>query len=342
MKKKSRLGEAVKVLIGLSITAFALYFFFRSVDTGKILEAIRKTSPAVILACVMLTVLSLYLRSLRLGVLLPERPGADKRNLFQVVTIAFMINNVLPARLGEAARVFLLCRNNRYSVHVSLGSLAVERLMDSLFYALFIAVPSLLLLPLLAGKKFFGQVDVMVAVRFGWIAAACAISVLLLFRIFPGMFFRLGDRMAAKNGTWTGKLARHLMILFRESTEWMFSRKKSLLVLALTPAVILCYTAMIFLQCRTLGVVIGIVPVMFVAGVIAFGVAVPSSPGYVGTLHLAMREALVIFGADRDTASAVAILYHILSWAVTVLLGLYFYFKMDVSFKDIKAAKEKQ
>jgi hypothetical protein len=79
-----------------------------------------------------------------------------------------------------------------------------------------------------------------------------------------------------------------------------------------------------------------------VAGIIAFGVAIPSSPGYVGTLHLAMREALVLFNVDVDTASAIAILYHLISWIATVVTGLYFYFRLDVSFKEIKAAEEEK
>jgi uncharacterized membrane protein YbhN (UPF0104 family) len=91
---------------------------------------------------------------------------------------------------------------------------------------------------------------------------------------------------------------------------------------------------------RSLGLDINLLKALFVSGILAFGVAVPSSPGYVGTLHLACMEGLILFGVGVNEAAAAAILYHLLSWSITVTCGLIFYFQMDVSLKDIKQAEE--
>ncbi len=327
-------------MVGLLITGIALYLFFRSIDLNNVIVALKRVNPFVVLVCAALTIASLFIRSFRFRFLLPDRQGTDKKHLFQLVTIAFMINNILPARLGEAARAYLLYKKNRFSVHVSLGSLVMERVLDSLFFALFIVVPSIIIRPLLSGKKFFGEIDVMVAVRFGWAVVVGVAVLIILYRLFPGRILGFGEKVSARAGSRIGKIVGHLLLIIKESTEWMFLNKKALIIIFLSPFIIVCYALIIMTLAGSMGIDLGFWPAMFSSAVVAFGVAVPSSPGYVGTLHLALRESLVIFGVDKDAASALAILYHLLTWIPVVILGLYFYFRMDVSFKEMSAGKK--
>jgi hypothetical protein len=61
----------------------------------------------------------------------------------------------------------------------------------------------------------------------------------------------------------------------------------------------------------------------FSLGVAALGIAVPSSPGAVGVLELALVGALAVFGLDSSAALAFAITAHVIQYLWTGLLGAY-------------------
>jgi uncharacterized protein (TIRG00374 family) len=50
--------------------------------------------------------------------------------LFQVILIGFAVNNVLPLRLGELVRTFLLRRSDNVPIASSLATILIERLLD--------------------------------------------------------------------------------------------------------------------------------------------------------------------------------------------------------------------
>jgi uncharacterized membrane protein YbhN (UPF0104 family) len=60
---------------------------------------------------------------------------------------------------------------------------------------------------------------------------------------------------------------------------------------------------------------------LFVTGVIAFGAALPSSPGAIGVFELSAVAGLLVFGFARETALGVAITAHILQLAITSAIG---------------------
>ena len=70
------------------------------------------------------------------------------------------------------------------------------------------------------------------------------------------------------------------------------------------------------------------------------GAAIPLSPGYVGTLHAVLKQGLVLCGIDTNRAIAVATLYHATGYVTVTVTGLYYYFKMKISFREIGKAKE--
>jgi uncharacterized membrane protein YbhN (UPF0104 family) len=62
---------------------------------------------------------------------------------------------------------------------------------------------------------------------------------------------------------------------------------------------------------------------MFGLGAVAFGNAVPSMPGAVGTYEAALGGALTLLSGDQSTALAVALTTHLIGYLVTGVLGTY-------------------
>ncbi|OGJ86168.1 MAG: hypothetical protein A2268_01705 [Candidatus Raymondbacteria bacterium RifOxyA12_full_50_37] len=327
-------SKSVKIGAGIAITVVALYFFLKGVDGHAVAESFKRVNPITAALVVVLVIFSLFLRGARWGLLLPDEPGASKKGLFPLATVAFMINSVLPARIGEAARVYFLCKNNRYSVHASLGSVAFERVLDSLLYGIFLMFP--IFFVDLAEKKFFGTVDVIVPAHIAAAGVAGIIGAILFYRFFPNLFVRIGGAIALRSPALLAKGIRHGLKLMSSATAWLFDLKKVAGVAVLSPLIVLCYGLCLWLLANMLGISLGPLQATFVMSVVAFGVAVPSSPGYIGPLHLACKEGLVLFGANPADAVTVAILYHLLSWTPVVVTGIFFYFRMNLSIREVK------
>jgi uncharacterized protein (TIRG00374 family) len=169
-----KIKRIIQLTAGLAITVAGLYVFLRGSDMGQLARELRSADPYALLLCCGMSILSLVLRAIRWRIMLPQIEGAHTKNLFSHTAIGFMVNNILPARAGEAARALLLWRKNGYSPAVSVGSLVLERLVDVLVFTLFFAVPALLLPELDAIRKP------------GWIAllvAASGMAVLALWAV---------------------------------------------------------------------------------------------------------------------------------------------------------------
>ena len=62
---------------------------------------------------------------------------------------------------------------------------------------------------------------------------------------------------------------------------------------------------------------------VFLVGVSSLGVAVPSSPAYIGVLHASIVAALAAFGVDESAALGYAVVAHALYFIITVGIGAY-------------------
>jgi hypothetical protein len=106
--------HVLQIAGGLALAGAGLYIFFRDVDPAQLWAYLRATPVTAVAGGVGLTLLSLYLRTLRWGLILPPSSTGSRRGLFGIVMVGFMVNNLLPARLGEATRVLLLWKRNRF------------------------------------------------------------------------------------------------------------------------------------------------------------------------------------------------------------------------------------
>jgi uncharacterized membrane protein YbhN (UPF0104 family) len=60
---------------------------------------------------------------------------------------------------------------------------------------------------------------------------------------------------------------------------------------------------------------------LLLQGIIGFGVALPSSPGFVGVFEAATRLTLAIYGVDATRAVSYAVAYHVSTFLPITLLG---------------------
>jgi uncharacterized protein (TIRG00374 family) len=75
-------------------------------------------------------------------------------------------------------------------------------------------------------------------------------------------------------------------------------------------------------------------------GVVNLATTIPSSPGYVGTFDWPGIEVLVSYGVERNLAAAYTLVLHGALWFPITVLGAYYMWREQVSWRDFDAAAQ--
>jgi len=334
-------SKILQLSAGLILAFAGLYIFFGKTGEGEeaiipsLIQEISNKSISALLLCAFLSIFVMWLRALRWHIILPKcEDGAHKNGLFPITTISFMINNILPARLGEAARVILLWKRNGFPVATSIGSLIVERILDVIVFASFFFIP-VFLSPKLAAKL---QNDIHPAAML--ITIGIAVSIALLVGLL--FLYVLKPQWFRKNIGKTGRFlpskisakGQSIGTQLESSLDWIFSKRKVIKITFLSYAVAFCYSIMLIVLASQWSA-FGILEGMFGQAFASFGAAIPLTPGYVGTLHAALKTGLTLTGIDPTKAMAIAVVYHALPFVTVTAAGLFFLFSLNIKFKDI-------
>jgi len=310
-----------RVWVGVAIPVAAVLYTVHDVDLREVATHIGDANVWLVLAMVPLHVLALYLRALRwrwLARSLSEKP-LPIGPLFRATALGFMAINVLPFRLGELARPWLLGRETEVRGSAALGTLVLERAID--FTAVSIMGGIVLFLHTKAmpswvrsGAAIFGVFTMIPVAAIAALRIDEAGSLALLGRMlrpFPeGARARVMDLVTEVCRGLAGLRGFHAtaQVLFQTLILWMF-------VLP-APFLLGLYAFSIDFPPRTT------ILATFTTNVfVALAVAAPSAPGFFGVFHFACREALHLFGVPRAVAVAYGTLVHITYWVPVTLIG---------------------
>jgi uncharacterized protein (TIRG00374 family) len=119
------------------ISAVLVVLVVRSLegDASQLTAALRAADWRLIVPAIGLYFIGVWLRSARWGLLLPEHTVRTS-TLFRALVVGFTINNLVPLRMGEVARAYLLARWCRIPYGATVASLLVERVLDGLSLAI--------------------------------------------------------------------------------------------------------------------------------------------------------------------------------------------------------------
>jgi len=131
--------------IGIAISVAAVWILIQSVDVGAAFEALRKASPIWIVVMVITATLDISSRGARWRVLLAPIAPLPYRRVLAYTLIGYLANNVLPARLGELYRSHALGEGEGISRTTVLGTVVVERIVDTVMVVAIAAAAVLIL-----------------------------------------------------------------------------------------------------------------------------------------------------------------------------------------------------
>ena len=296
-------------LISILLIAAILYF----VDLRAMVSAIRNANYGLLGIALVIGFIWMGVRAIVWRTLLRER--ASLKDVFFTIGEGYLLNNFLPFRLGEIGRAFLLSRKSDMQFMEILPTIVIERVMDLGYSAIIL----LAALPFVVGAEGAGQIGIVVGV-------IVLIGIILLYVLARNnqwaldLFHKLSARWPALQRFGGNFLEAFFAGLSVLTDGWLFVRFLFWMTLNWGIAIISYYLIIraFFPQAQ---VVWG----MFGLGAAAFGGAVPSLPGAVGTFEGAFGGAITILTGDQSTALAVALtgrLYNYINSGVIGGIGL--------------------
>jgi len=302
----------LKILSGILLSIAFAYFAFKGVNFFNIYNLLLDAEYWYVITTFMFIVVAQILRSIRWGIILHPIQPLSQKIIFPITSIGSMLIILLPARLGELARPYLLSQNSGISLSTSLATIVLERTLDTLFVLVFMGiVVTVLDLPnwVINGALFIivAMVSMITLLTFGKIKYAGKHFANISHKIFPKRFanflgIRLNqfyDGMAV-----IGKVCPFLITLFLTACIWGI------------------YVACFLLLFKAFHMQLGTFAALTILTLTALGISVPAGPGFIGNFHFFCILGLSIFGVAKEIALSYALVSHALVLVTSILLGL--------------------
>lgn len=135
MKRKAKISLALGIVI--SIAAF--YFAFRNVPLNELLNYLLSINYFWIFPSIFVVFISFALRTFRWMIILEPASKISFWKAFHPMMIGFMLNCILPGRVGEVARPAILQKKENVPFSTGLATVVAERVFDSSIIIIFFA-----------------------------------------------------------------------------------------------------------------------------------------------------------------------------------------------------------
>ena len=314
--------------VALVIAVVALGYALWGVDFAQLARVLSRGNYWVLPPYLALLVVSFALNAVRWALILRPMGRFRWHALVPSMMIGFAANNIFPARMGEFARAVLFARQFRQSVSATLMTLVLERVLD-----IVAILASYALAVVLIGSP---PPAVRTASQVALIIVVASFAALALLAAMPRTVTWLWEACAR----WLpGALAAHGSAILRNTLASLGSLRSlrsivGLLLLSLLRWAPVVWAVKLALVAYGIDAGLGLALLVFVVASLA--VALPNTPGYIGTLQAAFVLALVPFGIDREVALASSVLFLVASWVPITATGLVFLLLRGLHVADLR------
>ena len=321
--------------LGFVLSAAFLVWTMREVSFAQVWVVLSQSSLPLFLLSTFVATIIFPLRALRWRVILePVASDVPFGALWRSIAIGMMVNNVVPARAGELARAYALTREDaRVNFAAAFASLAVDRIFDAVTVVVLLVV-AMFFSDFPPGTTISGQPIIRLAI-FAAVVAVGALGALVAMALFPELVVRIWDRVIGRVAPRFADRGRRLLQSFMLGLGALRSPVRFARVFGWAFAMWLCTGLSFWLGFLAVGIHAPYSAALFLMGVIAIGVALPSSPGFFGVFEAAALAGLTLYNVPGDLAVSWALGYHLLSFLPITLIGLYYFLRLGMKFREL-------
>ncbi len=315
----------IRLFVGIAISLVLLYFTFRGLDWAEVGEALRSANYVFIGLSALVILGAFAVRAMRWSWLLRPVRYLAWQGLFSIVLIGFFGNYVLPAKTGELVRAYVLGKRESMSKSAILGSIAVEKTMDTLILFV-ILLATLWAVPLPEDISNFERVAALFLV--------IVIGVMLLLAARGRHVSKLIVRVLQFVFPWWKDRVARITHSFVDGLSVLYHRSSIVMVLLFSLVIWLMTTLNFWFIGQALGLDLPLYAYVIIVAVTNMASFVPSAPGRFGTLEALSVFVLGLFGVSKNTAVLFPILLR-LAQLIPILLGYFFLNREGVRILDI-------
>jgi len=323
--------KVLQITIGLLLSAVFAWLAIRNIQWKEFILTLQSGKYWwYILPSSVLFLASFFSRAIRWGYFLEPIQQVSNQKLYSALMIGYMGNNVLPLRLGELLRAYALNRTTGISKSAGLATIVVERLVDIAGLLLFLIV-AVIVSPIPPRYRF---ITLMIGA-----VAVLILAVLLLLTFFDQqmtkllqMIFRfLPEFSMSKITQIVQSFIQGLHGLRQTSNYWKILLHTCIMWVLYASSTYCMLVAFNFNHLYGMDFWAAIV--ILLIGTV--GVLIPSSPGFIGTYEGVMVFALAIYSVPKPSALGFAIVIHLVNYIPVTLIGLYFFLREGLRFREI-------
>lgn len=322
------------IYFSFALSAILLWLVLRKIDVARTVEAVLAINTGYFLLSLIFYLLTIFFRSVRWRYLLESEPPIAISPLLSATSIGLMTNNVLPLRIGDVARAYLIGRHAKISGVTAFATLAVERIVDALCLLSILGF----YLRVMRGQQQVQQVGlrmVLLGAAFV-IVLAFAIGAIYLASIRRLWVENLVSRVLGKR---LPGASRQVLALFAKASAGFAALHdwgQLLRVFFFSLCLWLSGSISYYYLMRSFSFPLGFSSALLVLVFVTFGVAFPSAPGFAGTFHAFCILGLSVVGMrDPSLAASYAFTLHGTEWLTATALGFFFLWREGLSLKTL-------
>jgi len=291
-----------QAIIGLFISIVGIYWAFHDFGIDSFIETVKLVKYEYVLLACGLIIFSVWIRAIRWKYLFKPTDGVETYSLFRYELIGYFGNNVLPLRLGELLRAYILGKRYNLSKSYVFGTIVLERILDTLSLML-LSIILLFIYPLSAMIKNYIYIGIILSV------------ILIIFLII----LRQQNLVNTES-----KILLTISKFFEGFKNLEYSKIPSIFFLSISTWLI--YWLDVHLIQMAFGFEMLPSHSLLLLIISSLVMSIPSAPGMIGTFHAGVKYVMVdLFAFSVSDANSFAIILHAYGYiSYTIIGAIYF------------------
>lgn len=313
-------------ILGFVVSGLLLYLSLKGVEGKEIWSTLKKADRLLLFVPLAFIFSAVTICSFRWSRVAGN--GTRVRETFISLLIGLFVNNVLPVRIGELARGYVLSKKRGLSFTYAFSTVLLDRFFDltGLLLLTFLFFPSQSLPP---------HVSLAIRLLVGLLIVCVGLIIVLS---QDRVANHISSKLLKLETSFLNKSA-HRVLEIQENLKRIGSPLTIIFLIALSFCTWFSMAVALYFVTRTLGVTVSFSCIPFVCALLNMGLTIPSSPGYVGVYQGLLVYLLSIFGVPKTEGFTISVLYHA-SWYIPyTILGFFFFVTEHIKVKEIRNLK---
>jgi uncharacterized protein (TIRG00374 family) len=316
-----------RTALGLLVSGISLYLVLRKVTFQQVWSALAQADMRFVGLALLSVAVNVMAKVVRWQVLLsPAGKKISLSPLSKSILAGQLLNTLYPARIGDLSRAYVIGGLGPGRVY-TLGTIVVEKLLDTLAYALLFFL-LVLLMPLPNWVNDSAYTVTLAVLLVSALAIFLARRPQRLLQFLEIMVVHLPERFRSSAGRWLHSAVSSLAAL---------QGRSELLGLAFWTSVVWAtailnnYFALLAMQ-----LYLPFTASLLVLIVLQVSITLPSVPGNIGLFEALCVLALGVYGVSQTSGLAYGIVLHSIIMVPTTLLGVLFLWMLGFGKRPLK------